>query len=57
MRAPAKRIRRDGKLYMFYAGGYNNEPQQVGVAVSTDGVTWTLAATEIGWNKNGPYLK
>lgn len=98
-------IRKNGKLYMFYAGGYNNEPQQIGVAVSTDGVkwtrlsdkplladgppgswndsesghpdifehggrsllffqgnpdrgkTWTLAATEIGWNKQGPYLK
>ncbi|WP_369062334.1 family 43 glycosylhydrolase [Caulobacter sp. 73W] len=98
-------IRRGDKLYMFYAGGYNNEPQQVGVAVSTDGVnwkrvsdrplladgppgswndsesghpcifeyrgrtllffqgnpdrgkTWTLAATEIGWGKTGPYLK
>lgn len=98
-------IRRNGKLYMFYAGGYNNEPQQIGVAVSTDGVkwkrlsdkpfltngpkgswnfsesghpaifddgkrsvlffqgnadrgkTWTLAATEIGWNRSGPYLK
>lgn len=98
-------IRRDGKLYMFYAGGYNNEPQQIGVAVSSDGVTWkrlsdkplltdgspgswndsesghpaafqdgkrtllffqgnpdrgktwTLAATELGWGKRGPYLK
>jgi len=29
---------RDGKLYMFYAGSYNNRPQQVGVAVSDDGV-------------------
>ena len=28
------------KLYMFYAGGYNNEPQQIGVAVSNDGVQW-----------------
>ena len=28
----------DGRLYMFYAGGYNNEPQQIGVAVSDDGV-------------------
>jgi predicted GH43/DUF377 family glycosyl hydrolase len=98
-------IRHAGKLYMFYAGGYNNEPQQIGVAVSTDGVkwkrlsdkpflangpkgswnesesghpgifqfgnrtflffqgnadrgkSWTLAATEIGWNAKGPYLK
>ncbi|MHC4169814.1 MAG: alpha-L-arabinofuranosidase C-terminal domain-containing protein [Planctomycetota bacterium] len=30
----------DGKLYMFYAGGYNNEPQQIGCAVSSDGVEW-----------------
>jgi predicted GH43/DUF377 family glycosyl hydrolase len=32
---------RDGKMYLFYAGGYNNEPQQVGCAVGTDGVRWT----------------
>ena len=30
----------DGWLYMFYAGGYNNDPQQVGCAVSRDGVEW-----------------
>jgi predicted GH43/DUF377 family glycosyl hydrolase len=30
----------DGKLFMFYAGAYNNEPQQIGCAVSEDGVTW-----------------
>lgn len=28
------------KLYMFYAGAYNNYPQQVGVAVSSDGIVW-----------------
>lgn len=28
----------NGRLYMFYAGGYNNDPQQIGVAVSDDGV-------------------
>lgn len=98
-------VRRGEKLFMFYAGGYNNAPQQIGVATSTDGVTWTrvsdrpllangppgswndsesghpgvfqdgkrtllffqgnpdkgktwtLAATEIGWGKDGPYLK
>jgi len=33
-------IERNGKLYMFYAGAYNNAPQQVGVAVSEDGVNW-----------------
>lgn len=26
------------RLYLFYAGGYNNDPQQIGVAVSDDGV-------------------
>ncbi len=31
----------NGRLYMFYAGAYNNEPQQVGCAVSDDGVRWT----------------
>ena len=29
-----------GKLYMFYAGGYNNDPQQIGCAVSSNGVNW-----------------
>lgn len=28
------------KLVMFYAGAYNNWPQQIGVAISTDGVNW-----------------
>lgn len=34
-------IKHEDLLYMFYAGGYNNEPQQVGVASSPDGITWT----------------
>ena len=25
---------------MFYAGAYNNDPQQIGVAVSIDGFNW-----------------
>lgn len=33
-------------LYMFYAGAYNNWPQQVGVAVSDDGITWKRIFTE-----------
>jgi predicted GH43/DUF377 family glycosyl hydrolase len=37
--APAV-LERDGALYMFYAGGYNNEPQQIGCARSTDGTRW-----------------
>lgn len=31
---------RDNKLYMFYAGAYNNKPQQIGCAISEDGITW-----------------
>lgn len=34
-------IRRNGQLYMFYAGSYDNTPQQIGVAISKDGVKWT----------------
>ncbi len=34
----AAMARREGRLYMFYAGSYNNAPQQVGVAVSDDGL-------------------
>jgi len=33
-------IKKKGKLYMFYAGAYNNAPQQIGVAVSTHGIIW-----------------
>lgn len=33
-------VSRNGKLFMFYAGGYNNQPQQIGCAVSTDGISW-----------------
>lgn len=33
-------IKRNNKLYMFYAGSYNNMPQQIGVAESEDGVKW-----------------
>jgi sucrose-6-phosphate hydrolase SacC (GH32 family) len=32
--------RHGGWLYMFYAGAYNNAPQQIGVARSRDGVHW-----------------
>lgn len=34
-------INKNGKLFMFYAGAYNNAPQQIGVAKSSDGVHWT----------------
>jgi predicted GH43/DUF377 family glycosyl hydrolase len=33
-------IRHGGNLFMFYAGAYNNEPQQIGCAVSADGIQW-----------------
>ena len=37
-------LRRGRWLYMFYAGAYNNEPQQIGVARSRDGVRWQRLA-------------
>lgn len=33
-------VARGNKLFLFYAGAYNNEPQQIGVAESTDGINW-----------------
>jgi predicted GH43/DUF377 family glycosyl hydrolase len=29
-----------GRFFMFYGGAYNNEPQQIGCAVSDDGIRW-----------------
>ena len=46
-------IERYGKLYMFYAGAFNNCPQQIGVAVSDDGVRWTRLWEE-PFLTNGP---
>jgi predicted GH43/DUF377 family glycosyl hydrolase len=43
--APAL-CRHDGRLFMFYGGGYNNEPQQIGCAVSDDGVRWARLSDE-----------
>lgn len=37
--APAL-FRRGERLFMFYGGAYNNAPQQIGLAASTDGVHW-----------------
>jgi outer membrane protein assembly factor BamB/predicted GH43/DUF377 family glycosyl hydrolase len=39
-------MRRGEVLVMFYAGAYNNEPQQIGVATSRDGVQWTRLADQ-----------
>jgi sucrose-6-phosphate hydrolase SacC (GH32 family) len=33
-------IKRGQEFVMFYAGAYNNSPQQVGVATSRDGIRW-----------------
>ncbi len=49
----AAMARHDGRLFMFYAGGYNNAPQQVGVAVSDDGVHFERVFTE-PFLPNGP---
>ena len=38
--------KKDNKLYMFYAGAYNNAPQQIGVAVSEDGLSWERLSEE-----------
>ena len=37
--APAMCVHSD-KLFMFYAGAYNNQPQQIGVAISQDGINF-----------------
>ena len=34
------------KLYMFYAGSYNNAPQQIGVAESLGGIIWKRLSEE-----------
>jgi len=33
-------VRRGDTLFLFYGGGYNNDPQQIGCATSQDGVHW-----------------
>lgn len=38
--------KRGDKLYMFYAGAYNNAPQQIGVAESEDGIVWKRLSEE-----------
>ena len=34
------------RLYMFYAADYNNCPQQIGLAVSKDGINWQRCSDE-----------
>ena len=38
--------RKGNRLFMFYAGAYNNEPQQIGIATSKDGIHWERISTE-----------
>jgi beta-1,2-mannobiose phosphorylase / 1,2-beta-oligomannan phosphorylase len=45
---------RNGRLYMFYAGAYCSDPQQIGVAVSDDGVKWTRLSQEPLLPSGGP---
>ena len=33
-------LKHGGLYYLFYAGAYNNKPQQIGVATSKDGKAW-----------------
>ena len=33
-------VTRGDTMFMFYAGAYNNAPQQIGLARSTDGIQW-----------------
>ncbi len=39
-------IQKGEVLFMFYAGAYNNRPQQVGIASSKDGIHWTRLSDE-----------
>lgn len=43
--APSVTVRGD-VMYMFYAGAYNNQPQQIGCAVSTDGLHFNRISSQ-----------
>jgi hypothetical protein len=47
-------IRRGTNYLLFYAGGYNNEPQQIGVASGRDGLQWTRLSREPLLPNGGP---
>jgi predicted GH43/DUF377 family glycosyl hydrolase len=46
-------LRHDGSLYLFYGGGYNNDPQQIGCAVSKDGIHFRRLFTDKPLLANG----
>jgi predicted GH43/DUF377 family glycosyl hydrolase len=39
-------MRRGSEMYLFYAGAYNNSPQQVGLATSSDGISWKRSSQQ-----------
>lgn len=39
-------LRRQDRFWMFYAGAYNAAPQQIGLAVSDNGVNWRRTSNE-----------
>jgi predicted GH43/DUF377 family glycosyl hydrolase len=46
-------IKRGDTLYLFYGGGYNNNPQQIGCAVSKDGIQFRRLFTDKPLLPNG----
>lgn len=46
--------RRGDTLYMFYAGAYNNAPQQIGCAMSKDAIHWTRTSSHPLVPNGGP---
>ena len=51
--APAT-CRHASRLVMFYAGAYNNAPQQIGCAASNDGIRWERLSPEPFLPNGGP---
>ena len=39
-------VKHGSKLYLFYAGGYNNSPQQIGLATSAEGTHWIRSSQQ-----------
>ena len=47
-------IKRGDTLYLFYGGGYNNDPQQIGCATSRDGIHWRRLFRQPLWPNGQP---
>lgn len=47
-------LKRGDTLYLFYGGGYNNDPQQIGCATSQDGIHFQRLFVEQPLLANGP---